>query len=213
MRSDGELLSAWRDGDKAAGQELYGRYFPIVYRFFSNKVREDVADLVQRTFLACTGHRERLRDDSSFRSFVLVVARNELSSHLRKRYKDGDALDISVVSLADLGVSPSQLIGRRDEHRLLLLALRRIPIELQQLVELYYFEKLPGHELAEALEIPEGTVRSRLRRALAMLRTEIERLAESPELAASTLGSIDGWAAEIRQLSDLALADHAQRVE
>jgi RNA polymerase sigma-70 factor (ECF subfamily) len=210
VRSDEELLSAWRDGDKAAGQELYARYFPIVYRFFASKVSEDVADLVQRTFLACTGHRERLRVGASFRSFILVVARNELASLLRKRYRDGGAIDIAEVSLADLGVSPSQLIGRRDEHRLLLLALRRIPIELQQLVELYYFEKMGGNELAEALEIPPGTVRSRLRRALAMLRTEIERLAESPELVDSTMGSIDGWAAEIRQISDLAIAEQGR---
>lgn len=209
VRSDEDLLSAWRIGDKAAGQELYARYFPIVYRFFSNKIGDDIADLVQRTFLSCTGHRERLRTDASFRSFILVVARNELNNFLRSRYRGGAAIDIAEVSLADLGASPSQLIGRRDEHRLLLLALRRIPLELQQLVELRYFERMAGHELAAALEIPEGTVRSRLRRALALLRTEIERLTHSPELVASTLGSIEDWAAEIRELADSALAEQA----
>ncbi|HWB76604.1 MAG TPA: sigma-70 family RNA polymerase sigma factor [Nannocystaceae bacterium] len=205
MRSDGELLSAWRDGDKPAGQELYARYFPVVYRFLSNKVGQDLADLVQRTFLACTRHRERLRDASSFRSFLLVVARNELADYLRDRYHSGTTLDVETVPLADLDPSPSQLIGRRDEHRLLLLALRRIPIELQHLVELHYFERLSGPELAEALEIPEGTVRSRLRRALALVRAEIERLARSPELVESTMGSLDAWAAEIREISDAEL--------
>lgn len=205
MRSDEDLLSAWGDGDKGAGQELYERYFPIVYRFFGNKIGQDIEDLVQRTFLACTRHRERLNKGASFRAFVLVVARNELSNHLRRRYRSGQPIDLSAVSLADLGTSPSQVIARRDEHRLLLLALRRIPFELQDILELHYFEKLTGPELAEALEIPEGTVRSRLRRGLAALRAEIERLTASPALVDSTLGSLGDWAAEIRALSDHAL--------
>jgi RNA polymerase sigma factor (sigma-70 family) len=207
VRSDEDLLSAWREGDSAAGQELYARYFPIVYRFFSNKIGEDLEDLVQRTFLACTRHRQRLHEGTSFRAFVLVVARNELASHLRVRYRRGERLDASVVSLADLGASPSQLIGQRQEHRLLLLALRRLPLAQQDLLELHYFERLTGPELAAALEVPEGTVRSRLRRALAGLRMELERFAQSPELVESTLGSIESWAAELRALADRQLGD------
>ena len=202
MRSDEDLLAAWRDGNNTAGQALYARYFPIVYRFFANKVGEDLEDLVQRTFLACTRHRQRIQEGASFRAFVLVVARNELADHLRSRYRRGQSVDPSEVSLADLDASPSQLIGRRQEHRLLLLALRTIPLAQQELLELHYFERLTGPELAAALEIPEGTVRSRLRRALASLRTELERLAQSPELVESTLGSIESWAEELRALAD-----------
>ena len=205
MRSDEDLLSAWRVGDTTAGQELFTRYFPIVYRFFSHKLGEELEDLVQRTFLACTRHRERMQGIVSFRAYVLVVARNELATYLRSRYRRGQAIDLSTVSLADLGSSPSQIVGQRQEHRLLLLALRRIPLELQDLLELHYFERMTGPELAAALEVPEGTVRSRLRRAIAALRTELERLARSPELVESTLGSIASWAAEIRALADRTL--------
>lgn len=201
MRDDEELLSAWRAGDRSAGQELYARYFPLVYRFFSNKVGEDIEDLVQRTFLACTTHRERVRSGGSLRAFLLVVARNELFDHLRRRYRDGQTLDVTSVSIADLGTTVSQLIARRDEHRMLLLALRRIPLELQEILELHYFEQLSGPELAEALEMPEGTVRSRIRRAIAALRGELERLSQSPEQIDSTISSLSDWAAEIRALS------------
>ena len=202
MRDDEELLSAWRDGDRAAGQELYTKYFPLIYRFFSNKVGEDIEDLVQRTFLACTHHRARLRGGSSLRAFLLVVARNELFDHLRMRYRDGQSIDVGSVSIADLGTTASQLIARRDEHRLLLLALRRIPLELQDILELHYFEQLTGPELADALEIPEGTVRSRLRRAIIALRKELEQLSQSPEQIDSTISSLADWAAEIRALSE-----------
>ena len=202
MRRDEELLAAWRDGDTAAGQELYARYFPIVYRFFSNKIGDDIEDLVQRTFLACTSHRERLREDASFRAFILTVARNEMFEHLRRRYRGGQAVDVSTLSMADLGASASQLIARRDEHRMLLLALRRLSIDLQDVLELHYFEQLSGPELAVVLAIPEGTVRSRLRRAIEALRRELERMAQSPEQIESTIGSIADWAAEIRALTD-----------
>jgi RNA polymerase sigma factor (sigma-70 family) len=205
VRSDEDLLAAWRAGDTAAGQELYARYFPVVYRFFSNKIGDEIEDLVQHTFLACTNHRERLREGASFRAFILVVARNELFGHLRKRYRGGQAVDLSNVSIADFGASASQLIARRDEHRMLLLALRRIPLDLQDVLELHYFEKLTGPELAVVLEIPEGTVRSRLRRAVAALRAELERMAQSPEQIESTIGSIGDWAAEIRALNERGL--------
>lgn len=207
MSSDEDLLTAWRGGDNAAGQRLYARYFPIVYRFFSNKIGEDLEDLVQRTFLACTRHRAHLHGGATFRAFVLTVARNELADHLRSRYRRGETLDATTVSLADLGATPSQILGQRQEHRLLLLALRRIPLAQQDLLELHYFERLTGPELAAALEIPEGTVRSRLRRALASLRAELERLAQTPELVESTLGSIGSWAAELRALADRRLGD------
>jgi RNA polymerase sigma factor (sigma-70 family) len=198
---DEDLLAAWREGDKSAGKELYARYFPIVYRFFRSKIGDETEDLVQRTFLACTTHRTRLKEPSNFRAFILVVARNELATHLRRRYRAGEQIDPAVVSLADLGATPSELIGNREEHRLLLLALRRIPLAMQEILELHYFEKLTGPELAEMLDVPEGTVRSRLRRGLEALRAEVERLTSSPELIESTLGSITAWAEDIRALA------------
>ena len=199
-----ELLAAWREGDELAGSELYRRYFPLVYRFFSSKLGDDIEDLVQATFLACVRHRDRLREDASFRAFVLTVARNEFFDHIQRRYRRGSAIDLETVSLADLGATASQLIASRDEHRLLTLALRRIPIELQDLVELHYFEQLSGPELASVLGLPEGTVRSRLRRAITALRTELEHMAETPEQVESTLSSLADWAAQIRALSERA---------
>lgn len=176
MQSDKDLLAAWSEGDTSAGQLLYERYFPIVYRFFSKRVGNDIEDLVQRTFLACTKHRERVRDGSSFRAFVLVVARNELHLHLRARYRRGQSVDFSTTSIADLSETVNQLIIRREEHRLLQLALRRIPLDLQEVLKLSYFKRLKGHELAATLDIPEGTVRSRLRRAIEALRVELQRM-------------------------------------
>ena len=168
------MLAAWSEGDTSAGQLLYERYFPIVYRFFSKRIGNDIDDLVQRTFLACTKHRERVRDGSSFGAFVLVVARNELYIHLRARYRRGHSVELSTTSIADRSETVNQLIIRREEQRLLQLALGRIPLDLQEVLKLSYFKRLKGHELAATLDIPEGTVRSRLRRAIELLRGELQ---------------------------------------
>ena len=77
-------------------------------------------------------------------------------------------------------------------------ALRAIPIDLQIALELFYWEKLSAPELAEVLEIPEGTVRSRLRRAREALEQRLRALESSPERLASTLSNLEGWALSLR---------------
>ena len=172
--SDQDLLAAWSRGDVSAGELLYARYFRTVYRYFTRRITHDIDDLVQRTFLACTRHRDRVRDGASFEGFVLVVARNELHAHLRARYRRGQAVELSTTSIADVSETVNQLIIRREEHERLQLALRRIPPDLQEVLTLSYFQRLKGRELAATLNVPEGTVRSRLRRALSAMRIELQ---------------------------------------
>jgi RNA polymerase sigma-70 factor (ECF subfamily) len=194
---DLELLDRWRGGDAEAGNELFERHFESVHRFFVNKAPSDAADLVQRTFLACVEARDRFREQSSFRTFLFAIAHHELMAHWRKRAKM--ELDPSVSSLHDLDPSPSTLLARMAEERHLLEALRTIPIELQIALELFYWEGLSGPELANVLEVPEGTVRSRLRRGLVQLRDRLQELEQRPSRLATTLASLDGWARSIGQ--------------
>ena len=76
--------------------------------------------------------------------------------------------------------------------------MRRIPVDCQVVLELLYWEELTTVEMAAVLEIPEGTVKSRLRRGRALLREAIEALASSPDLAGSTLLGIETWASALR---------------
>jgi DNA-binding transcriptional regulator LsrR (DeoR family) len=65
-------------------------------------------------------------------------------------------------------------------------------------LELYYWEELRARELAEVLDLPEGTVRTRIRRAKQLFEEEIARLAASPDLVRSTLCDLEGWARRLR---------------
>ncbi len=195
-RDDFELLAAWREGDKAAGSELFSRHFSAVNRFFRSKVDGGVEDLVQSTFLACVEARDNFRGVSSFRGYLFGIARNHLFGHYRRRDRE---VDFETCSVIDLGGSPSQALGGREEQRLLLHALRCLPLEHQIVVELYYWEGLKGPELAAVLDVSPHTVRSRLSRARASLRECVERLASGQEIAASTLHNLEDWAEALRK--------------
>ena len=127
--SDGLLLEQWRAGDTVSGEALFERYYDMVERFFLNKVASGVQDLVQETFMRCVEGRERIRDHDRFRTYMFAIAYNVLTAHLRERYRSDRAIDLSEISMCDVAPGPSSLIARQREHRLLIEALRAIPID------------------------------------------------------------------------------------
>ncbi|MCH9681187.1 MAG: sigma-70 family RNA polymerase sigma factor [Deltaproteobacteria bacterium] len=202
MTTDLALLLAWADGDPSSGEALFDRYFDALYAFFWSKVQREpeADDLVQVTLLACVERRDRLRPDTNFRAFLFRVARNRLYTHWRDqpRYTTVDPQSDSV---AALGPSPSSVLALRGDRRRLIDALRSIPIDAQIILELYYWEKLSGPELAEVFDVPEGTVRGRIRRARTLLHDTLLEQTQSTSVADSTTDGLDKWAAEIRALS------------
>lgn len=203
--SDTELLERWRAGDEKAGRDLYKRLFPAVSRYFRNKVSVEAEsdDLVSTTFLGLLKSRDTFRGESSPKTFVLCIARNKWASWVREQKSARKVIarpdPEDALSAEDLAKSPFSHVAGGREARLLLSALRKLPIELQELLELYYWEELTGPELAAVLELPEGTVRSKLRRARESLERTMTGLASSPEELAGTLSNIDGWARQIRE--------------
>lgn len=205
--SDADLLDAWREGDERAGRELFDRHFASLFRFFRNKVPDAAEDLVQQTLLACVRGRDRFRGAASFRTYLFTIARNRLYTHIRDRGRreqvfspaTGSVADLALDGAADGGAAmPSQLIAASQEQRLLLTALRRLPLDMQVALELFYWEDLTVREIAEVVEAPEGTVKRRLQRARERLESLIAELAESDVLARSTVDNLQAWADGLR---------------
>ncbi len=199
METDAELLAAWRTGDERAGQALVQRHLDAVTRFFRNKVRDGVEDLIQRTFLSVVEARDRVRESASFRAYLFQTARNTLYNEIARRQRWSDLVQVGSISVAGLDDSPSFALAVRQELRLLASALRSIPIPFQVALELHYWERLSSSELAVALDIPVGTVKSRLRRAKELLRQRVEELADTPTAAAATISNLDAWAQALRK--------------
>ncbi|WAS95473.1 RNA polymerase sigma factor [Nannocystis punicea] len=199
MASDIELFRAWRAGERQAGSVLFARHFDSIYRFFRNKVDGEVEDLVQRTFVACVEGRERFREESSFRTYLFAVAHNLLRDHLRRKKRAAEQLDLEEVSVVDLGASPLSFLAAHAEERVLLHALRRIPVASQIILELYFWEQMTGPEIGAFLGVIEDTARSRIRRAKLQLEAMIRTLEATPAELESTLSNLDGWAEAIRR--------------
>lgn len=207
--SDGELLEAWRGGDERAGRQLFERHFSSVFRFFRSKIEDAAEDLTQQTFMGCLKGKDRFRGDSSFRTYLFTIARNRLYTHLRDRQRHDNVFEFGTMSVADLGAaSPTKVVAARGEQRVLLKALRRLPVEMQVAMELHYWEDMSVREIAEITETPEGTIKRRLQRGRARLNELIEELSEDEALAKSTVDNFAAWAADLRR--DLAVADDGE---
>lgn len=205
--TDSELLGAWKEGDQRAGAAFFARHYPSIARFFANKAPPDAAeDLVQKTFLACLEGFGRFREQSSVRTYLFGIAHNQLRLHYRqvgRRAGEGggarlDDVDFAQVSVQQLRPGLSTQLARRREERLLLEALRRIPLECQVVLELHYWEELKVADIAAAMGVPPGTLKTRMRRARALLEQAMTELAGSDELLQSTLSNLDDWAGGLR---------------
>lgn len=207
--TDDELLAAWRSGDRRAGEQLFDQHFRALTRFFRNKVGQGAGtagdgmdDLIQQTVLGLLEAKHEFRGEGSFRSFVFGVAYNVLRNHYRRARRDADRLDFGVTSIFDLAAGPAgaphEAMVDKHEQRLLLEGLRKIPVEHQVLLELYFWEPLTAAEIAAVLGVPEGTVRTRIRRAKQLLEAELGRLSKDPRLLESTRSNLEDWARSVR---------------
>jgi RNA polymerase sigma-70 factor (ECF subfamily) len=150
-----------------------------VLRFFRTKAGPEADDLAQRTFLRCAEAARRFRGEASVKSFLFGIARNVLFEHIRANLKNAKVdPDFGVSSILDLNPRASTLAFRKSEQRRIVHALQQQPLETQIVLELFYWEGFTVDEVAAALDVPPGTVKSRLHRGRALLK---EALGEPPE--------------------------------
>lgn len=202
---DRSLVTAWQAGDQQAGAELFRIHYASVLRFFHSKVGILAPDLVQRCFLRCLEIRDRIRDGGSFRCFLFGVARNVLLEHYRRVRSDAQ-LDFTQRTVEDLGPTPTTALAEGQRSQRLLAALQKLPVEQQLAVELYYWEGLTSREIGEICEVPEPTIRTRLRRARLRLEQEISELTaqgKGGDNATDSGVELDRWAQELKEQLDL----------
>jgi RNA polymerase sigma-70 factor (ECF subfamily) len=174
-------------GDAAAWQEIVQQYnrriYNICYRFSGSA--DDAADLTQEVFIKM--YRTLSTYDTtraSFMTWVTTVTRNLLVDHFRKGKYDRvtDSLDATIGNqedgltltdqLEDSSASPETRVRSQEIQKLVHEALRRLSPELREAVILRDLQDLDYKDIAKVLNVPEGTVKSRINRG----RTELARL-------------------------------------
>lgn len=179
MADDAELLERWRDGDAAAGNQLFQRCFAPIYRFFVNKTRSlaDTEELTQNTFVALMSARDGFLGKSAFLTYALGIANNVLKHYYRDLARVTADVDPLTSSIVALGAGAQTQLECAEIQRQLLAALREIPAEFQIVLELYYVEALDPAAIGEAIGAPTNTVRSRIQRGRDHLRAKLAELA------------------------------------
>lgn len=194
-RTDVELLAAWSRGDDRSGSALVERHFSAIHGFLRDKAEPSaVDDLVQRTFIACMEQRGRFRGAASARGWLLAIARNQLYSYWRGL----DAARRATKRLEEQTIemllpTPTGVVAQHEQQRVLVRALRRIPVELQLMLELLYWEGLSYAELSQMLEVPVGTVKSRLNRARELLLEALRTVGAPEHVTKSTTVQLEDW--------------------
>jgi len=181
---DRELVESWRKGEADAFASLVRRHqrrvFGLLLRMLGN--REEAEDAAQDTFLNLHRHGHRFRQESRFSTFVYRVAVNTAlnrRSSLGRRRAHADAFE-EAQSFGHLAATPQADPERTlagDELRARIgRELLALPEALRAPVALYDVEGLSYGEIAEVLEVAEGTVKSRINRGRLELARQIRRL-------------------------------------
>ena len=175
--ADSDVLRRLAAGDREAVAELYDRYaarvLGLAYRIVRNS--SDAEDVVQEVF------SQAWRKASSYQpargtvvGWLLMMARTRAIDRLRARQSrrdaeaepDLEAIPSEAASLSDQIIANQQAAGIRA-------AMEALPPDQRTALDLAYFEGLTQTEIAERLRIPLGTVKTRIRSALASLRRSV----------------------------------------
>ena len=198
--TDELLLRRWREGDERAGGQLVRRHLTTVLRFLRRRVGTDAEDLAQKTFEAALMQSDRFRAGGSVRAWLLGIARNKMLMHLRQERRHASRFVASEEDRPGDGLSPSGGAAAKQEHKVLLRAMRSLPVDLQLALELFYWEGMSNADIAMVLGTPRSTVTSRIWRARERLREAVRNMDINEALRLSTLGNFESWARSLREL-------------
>ena len=176
LPEEADLLRRARGGDSEALERLVTWHHGAVYRFLLAFLRDEdrAADATQETFLKALNRLESFRGESSFRTWLFVIARNEALGSIRSSgRRREDALD-DKAPLVDRGVAPDEEALLREEVRRVRVALERLPEKQRLTVSLRLFDELSFREIGEIVDSSEGAARVNYHYGLGRLREWLE---------------------------------------
>lgn len=158
------------DGDPGARAWLVSRWTPPIYRFAHRMLgnEQDAHDAAQDVMIKVLKNLDRYDPNRKFSTWVFGIARNTCIDEHRRRKRRAFEPPTEVVDTH--GPTPMQAVARVRRAERLKDALEEIPPMYREILVMYHFEHLKYTEIAEALELPLGTVMNRIFRARQKLR-------------------------------------------
>ena len=173
MIEEKDLIRRAGQGDSDAFHQLVETYQAPVYRLALRMCGGDAAlaeDAAQEAFLAAWRGLPRFRGDSRFSTWLYRLTTNAAIDWLRREKRHRGMDDVTELELPDDGPSPQDQAEQAETQQAVRRALGQLSEEHRQVLLLRYMQELDYAEIAAALEISEGTVKSRISRAKMRLR-------------------------------------------
>ena len=177
--TDEQLIDLFRGGDVNAFTQLVKRYERELYNYLLRFVgRGSMAeDIFQETFLQVHVSIDSFQSNRRFRPWLYTIASNKARDHLRSKARrpavqiTGSENDEDTANLWDYlkteETTAEDILMKKQQNELVRRLIDQLPDHLRQILILAYFSQISYQEMAEVLEIPLGTVKSRLHSAVA----------------------------------------------
>ena len=169
--SDARLVARCREGDEAAWSELVTRFSRYVYAIISQGFglrAENAEDVFQEVFARAYQHLGRLRDDEAIRPWIAQLTRRLCIDQLRSGSRE--QLSDEELEPADVDETLDTLVEALAVHE----ALAELPEHCQEILDRFFARDESYQTIGAALDIPAGTIASRISRCLAKLRELFE---------------------------------------
>lgn len=181
---DRELVRRARDGDRHALEELVQRHyrsvFNLAYRLSNNY--DDAQDIVSEAFIRVHNALGSFRGDAHFTTWLYRIVKNVfLDERKKQRIRSHSSLE-EMVELEDTSISrqvedpqpgPEWLVERHERVDVIQQAVLGLPKNQRLMIALYHFQHRSYEEIAEIMDLPIGTVKSRLNRARLALKNKL----------------------------------------
>jgi len=173
LTNERELIALVKRGDEKAFVALYNAYSEVLYSFLGKLIsdREDIRDVVQRTFLKLWENREGLKEELSLQSYLMTIARNDIFNMVKKKVLARRYAETEPVSEAlDNRMMANEL---KD---ILRCVLAMLPEKRREVFRLSRIEGYSNAEIAETLNISKSTVENHINHSTRQLRTILKRM-------------------------------------
>lgn len=181
-KSDKQIIKEYLSGDEAAFSELVKKYLKPVYNFIFRLVNDrDVAeDLTQDTFVKVWKNFHRYNQARSFRTWLFTIAKNTTFDYFKKkkeipfsRFMDEEG-ESWLENIEDENFLPDEILERKNLAEEFEKILSKIPLYYRVILLLHYKEEFSLHEIAEILDEPYNTIKSRHQRGIIKLKKFFE---------------------------------------
>jgi RNA polymerase sigma factor (sigma-70 family) len=181
--SDRELVARCRAGDQAAWSELVERFSRYVYAISVQGFRlpqHDAEDVFQEVFARAYQHLDRLRDDAALRPWLAQLTRRLCIDRLRAAAREGPAAEGELESAGS-----DETLALLDEALAVHEALAETPEHCREILDRFFARDESYRTIGDALELPAGTIASRISRCLTRLKELLEGRTEPGQASGS----------------------------